>query len=401
MPTVTGPDDGPNDMNRTTTARFDRMRDPLVVALCLSLSLHFLFYGIYRAGNAFGWWDVSVPFLQNLLQKMNVAIVDPEKIAEALRQQQELAEQEMPMMFVDVMPDQASTEVPENAKYYGALNSQAANTDADASSDIPKIDGEQEQIVKTVDVAQNSIQTPVVPVPPAEEAVEEEQEVINPDELHPAPAEQPEEKTGEETPAEIAEADVEKPGSPNKLEIPQPTTPKPGDLAFHEVRPQPVKGDGAPEQGKPETVEKPKPRPRTLAQARKELPQTASIAGEKMKQEGGVDRRNLVPSMDTLGTPFGVYDSWFIAQVQTRWFFLLEQNSYAYNWAGHVKVSFRLYYDGRVTDFKFDENNSGEIQGLLCQKAVIDNVPYRQWPTDLRRLVDKDYRELRFTFYYN
>jgi hypothetical protein len=120
-----------------------------------------------------------------------------------------------------------------------------------------------------------------------------------------------------------------------------------------------------------------------------------------MKQEGGVDRRALVPSMDTVGTPFGVYDAWLIAQIQQRWFFLLEQNTYAYNWAGLVKVSFRLYYDGRVTDFKIDENSSGDIQGLLCQKAIMENVPYRQWPTDLRRMVDKDYRELRFTFYYN
>jgi len=66
-----------------------------------------------------------------------------------------------------------------------------------------------------------------------------------------------------------------------------------------------------------------------------------------------------------------------------------------------VKVKFRLYYDGRVTDFEIVENNSGDIQGLLCEKAILENVPYRQWPSDLRRIVEKDYRELRFTFYYN
>lgn len=388
-------------MNQALTAKFDRMRDPLVVALCLSMSLHFLFYGIYRAGNAFGWWDVSLPFLQRILTKMNSSMVDPEEIAEALKRQQELAEQEIPMMFVDVMPDQASTEAPENAKFYGAVNSQAANADADIESDVPKIDGDQEKIVKTVDVAQNSIQMPVTPTPPVEEPSGEEPEVINPDELQPAPPPQPEEVTGQQNPVEIVEADVENPGSPNNLEIPQPVTPKPGDMAMREVRPQPEKGDGAMQQGKPEVAKKRKPRPRTLAQARKLQPQKTSIAGEKMKQQGGVDRRSLVPSMNTLGTPFGVYDAWFIAQVQQRWFYLLEQNSYAYNWAGQVKVSFRLYYDGRVTDFKFDQNNSGDIQGLLCQKAILENVPYRQWPSDLRRLVDKDYRELRFTFYYN
>ena len=377
------------------------MRDPLTVALCLSLSLHFLFYGVYRAGNSFGWWDASVPFLQKFLAKMNAQIVDPEKIAEAMQRQQELARQEIPMVFVDVMPDQASTEVPENAKYYGALNSRAANPDADADADTPKIDGEQEKVIKTVDVAQNSMQSPVTPVPAPEETTPIEQEVIDPDQLQPAPLEQPEQTVGVETLAEVAEADAEDPGSPNRLQMPQPTTPKPGDFAFREVRPQPEKGEGAPEKGQPEEVKPPKPRPRTLAQARRLQPQQSAIAGERMKQDGGVDRRSLVPSLDTVGTPFGVYDAWFIAQVQQRWFYLLEENSYAYNWAGHVKVSFRLYYDGRVTDFKFDENNSGDIQGLLCQKAILENVPYRQWPSDLRRMVDKDYRELRFTFYYN
>lgn len=388
-------------MIRQLTSKVSWVRDPLVVALCLSMSLHFLFYGIYKAGTAFGWWDVSLPFLERLLTKVNSAMVDSEKIKELLERQQEIAEQEVPMIFVDVTPDQASTEAPENAKFYGAVNSRAANPESETDTDIPKIDGDQEKSVRTVDIAQNSIQPLVTPAPAPEEPAEEEQEVINPDQLQPAPPEPPEESTGEPTPARVAEADAQDPGSPNNLTLPQPKTPKPGDLAFHEVRPQPEKGDGAPKKGEPEVVKKPKPRPRTLAQARQLQPQKSQIAGKKMKQEGGVKRRNIVPSMDTLGTPFGVYDAWFIAQVQQRWYYLLEQNSYAYNWAGHVKVSFRLYYDGRVTDFMIDQNNSGEIQGVLCQKAILENVPYRQWPSDLRRMVDKDYRKLRFTFYYN
>lgn len=388
-------------MNRSLTRKIDWTRDPLVIALCLSLSLHFLCYGLYRAGNSFGWWDTSIPFVERILSKLNSAVVDSEKIQEALQRQQELADQEVPLMFVDVTPDQATTEPPENAKFYGAINSQAANPEpTQDDGEMPEIDGDQEKMIRTQDVAQNVVQDPVTPVPPSEdEKTEEILETLDPDVLQPAP--DPAETVGQENPTEIAEEDVKKPGSPDQLEIPQPATPKPGDMALREVRPQPEKGDGALQEGKPEVEEKPRPRPRTLAQARQLQPQKSQIAGEKMKQEGGVRRQSLVPSMDTLGTPFGVYDAWFIAQVQQRWYYLLEENPGAYNWAGRVKVSFRLYYDGRVTDFKIDENNSGEMQGWLCQKAIIENVPYRQWPPDLRRLVNKDYRELRFTFYYN
>lgn len=306
-------------MNRTLTAKIDWARDPLALALCLSLSLHFLTYGLYRAGNAFGWWDVSIPFVEKILSKLSSAIVDKEKIEEALLLQQERADEEIPMMFVDVTPDQASTEPPENAKFYGASNSQAGNPDpVETDTEMPEIDGEQEKMVRTQDIAQNVVQEPVTPTPPAEEPVEEESETIDPDKLQPAP-ETPDETLGQETPTEVAETEVETPGSPDQLEIPQPLTPKPGDLAMRQVRPQPKEGDGALEQGNPEIQEKPKRRPRTLAEARQLQPQKSQIAGRKMKQEGGVRRQSIVPSMDTLGTPFGVYDAWFIAQVQQRW----------------------------------------------------------------------------------
>ena len=56
--------------------------------------------------------------------------------------QQAQAEQEMPLMFVDVTPDQATTEAPEDAKFYGASNSQAANPNpTEDDSEMPEIDG--------------------------------------------------------------------------------------------------------------------------------------------------------------------------------------------------------------------------------------------------------------------
>jgi hypothetical protein len=64
-------------------------------------------------------------------------------------------------------------------------------------------------------------------------------------------------------------------------------------------------------------------------------------------------------------------------------------------------VEFNLTSDGRVTDLKVTENSVTDILALMCQRAVQDPAPFAPWPNDLRRLVGKEYREVRFTFYYN
>jgi len=141
----------------------------------------------------------------------------------------------------------------------------------------------------------------------------------------------------------------------------------------------------------------PPPRARRLAEAR----QKKGIAGEKMKQPGGVRRYALDSSFNVKATPFGAYDAKIIAAIQQRWYDLLEQRDFAASYSGKVILEFRLNSDGRVTDMKVDENDVTEILGLLCQRAVQDPAPFDPWPADLRRLVGKDYREVRFTFYYN
>jgi outer membrane biosynthesis protein TonB len=148
----------------------------------------------------------------------------------------------------------------------------------------------------------------------------------------------------------------------------------------------------------PETPKpKPPPRPRRLDQARL----AKGIAGERMKQPGGVKRFSLEPSLDVKATPFGSYDALIIAAIQKRWYDLLASRDYAANYSGKVIVEFRLNSDGRVTDMKVTENSVTEILALLCQRAVQDPAPFEPWPADLRRMVGRNYREVRFTFYYN
>jgi hypothetical protein len=80
---------------------------------------------------------------------------------------------------------------------------------------------------------------------------------------------------------------------------------------------------------------------------------------------------------------------------------LLDSRDYARDRTGKVVLEFRLNYVGRITDMKVVENTVDELLCLLCQKAVMDPAPFAPWPSDLRRLVGADYREVRFTFYYN
>ena len=58
-------------------------------------------------------------------------------------------QQDIPLIFVNVNPAQATAEAPKNAKYYSDKNSRAANPEPDKITEIPKIDGKQTEVVKT------------------------------------------------------------------------------------------------------------------------------------------------------------------------------------------------------------------------------------------------------------
>jgi hypothetical protein len=396
-------------INDRAIQRTDWWRQPLALALGVSLLLHALCYGTWRVGRAYGWWDASPSFLTNMLARLSSAMVDAEQIQEALTRQQQRAAGEMPLTFVEVSPAQASTERPENPQFYSALNARAASEQASATdAELPQIDGEQDKVVKTTDVPRNN-PAPAIAVPPeqvarAEPEPETEPAVLDADRLQPSP--EPEAKAaGQPDVPETAvvEAQATTPGTPDTLPVPAPVTPKPGDLARTAIATQRDQGDGAVRRGDNGEAPQTQPRPRTLAQARAQLPQENAIAGQKMRQEGASRLQRVLPSFNTEATPWGSYDAKFIAIVTSQWYRFLDQHPEAFNWAGRVVVKFRLQHDGRITDFEFLENTSGEIQGFGAQKAIIRDLghPYDPWPPSLRRITGKDYRELRFTFYYN
>ena len=317
----------------------------LVCALVASILLHGACYGIYQGGKHLHIWDKI--HLPAWIQRITQAVLPP-RVKDAARQPP--PQGEPPLMFVQVNPAQAVTEPPKNAKYYAAQSTRASNPDPNRNTDTPKITGAQEHVMRTEDTQRSKAQ-PLQPAAPKPEQPEPEQE---------------EEK-------------------------PKPTL-KPGDLTLAKPQEQEIKSEG----------QSPKPKPRRLADVKARLTQQQSpTTGEKAKQEGGVRQRNVVATLDAVGSPFGAYDATIVAAIQNRWYDLLDQRNYASDRTGRVALEFQLYYDGRISDMKVLENTVDDILCLLCQKAILDPSPYSRWPSDMRRMVNGDYREVRFTFYYN
>lgn len=323
---------------------------PLAVALGLSLLIHGSLYGTWQLGKRFGWWNHQA----NWLAKLSHVTRKRALAAEAARKSQPPQEQPriIPMSFIEVDPASAALLAPKDAKHYSAFNSKAANdTPLVEAKPKPKVDGEQEKVERLRDQLKPN-PVPLQPVPP--------QETVPAEDTLPKP--KGAEKVGD-------------------LALAKPNTPK----------------EGIVDTGPGDSLNSPRERPRTLAAARAQ--KIPSLAGEKMKQDGGVSQRGKV-SFDAKATPFGAYDGQFINAVETRWHSLLEATPFAQR-SGKVVLDFRLHHDGRISDISVDENQVGDILSLLCQRAILDPSPFPKWPPDMRRMIGASYRDIRFTFYYN
>ena len=244
-------------------------------------------------------------------------------------------------MFLDVDPDQATPDAPKDAKYYSSKNSRAANPDADHDSNQPKLTGKQTDVPKTKDVPRTQNTKP-----------------------QPESEPQPQKET---QPAQ-----------------PKPTA-QPGDMKLAKLDTSPEKNDSTPE------------RPRTLKQA---LAQRSNLfPSMQMQQDGGTRRQALVPSLDAKATPFGDYDRRFIDAVTQRWYDLLDSQKFAQDRSGKVTLRFHLNYDGTISNIEVLENTVGDLLGYVCQEAVTDPT-FEPWPSDMRRMVGANFREIVFTFYY-
>jgi len=327
----------------------------LAWAFALSLAFHVLVYGCYYTGNKYHLWQhLHWPaWLQP--PKFLTELIVPKKPTPPPPPRQEL-----PLIFVNVSPAQATAEAPKDARFYSDKNSRAANPDANKITETPKIDGKQTEVAKTEDVPRQKF-TPLQPSPPP----------------------QPPKETKPPTP---------EPPKPAQAEAKPKPAYTPGDLTFAKPSPTPRPTDVPANDPKPE-------RPRTIREALARQPQN-QLPGQKMQQNGGVGRRAELASFDTKSTEFGAYDAALVAAISQRWFTLLDERDYASDSRGKVVLQFVLHYDGRVTDMNMPENTTGEVLGLICQKAVLDPAPFAAWPSDMRRTLG-DTRHIQFTFFYH
>src|SRR5436190_2300529 len=316
------------------------VRRPLATAFAISLILHMCFFGFWRVGKQLGWWQHQATWLLNW-HKKKMAQTPRRflKYPEATPRQPEVR-----LTFVEVDPSTPTHEAPKDAKFYGTKATRAANPDDTLSTELPKIDGTQNKVMRTEDVPKPSKPFPLQPaIEPAKDDRQEEP----------------------------------KPKSENP----------PGDLA----KAKPIT-DGV-NLGTGEEQKRQRPRTVAEAMARNQL------VGEKAKVDGAAKVRGRV-SLDVKVTPFSSYDAAFIAAVQQRWYDLLDSSQFSQR-SGKVVLEFKLTYDGRISDLKASDNEVGEILSLLCQRAILDPAPYARWPDDMRRMIGSNFREVTFTFYYN
>jgi hypothetical protein len=245
---------------------------------------------------------------------------------------------EEPLEFVTV--ETRSTEAPQTPKYISNKNSVAADDSQNKNAQNPQLNGRQTDVPKTEDEIRAEIAR------------------------------------------EQAEADRQASASQGKGES------------------KPAQSEGEMTLGKPDNATQPQeqPRPRTLNEAYRQM--ASRFPGMTMKEDGGARRKARVPAFDVKVTGFGDYDERFIETVSQNWWNLLDSRQFAMDRTGKVVLLFRLNYDGSITQMRFAENTVGDLLGYVCEKAVLDGVPYERWTEDMRLKLG-EFTDVQFTFDYS
>jgi hypothetical protein len=342
---------GPNVQFRAVSEENSRRR-LLLQAAIVSLLVHAVLFGGWKIGQRYGWWrQLHIPkFLSFLLP--DPPKPPPKNPKLELPQKPKLVE--VPLVFVDVDPAKTAPEPPKDTPYYGAANSTAANPTPTQDLDKPRVEGKD---------------VPVVKVTPAGRPQTQAQP------LQPSPKE-PDLEDREPVPPKKA---------PEKI--------LPGDLALVKPSNESRPGEKTREPEQPPKEEK-RRKPSRLEEVKRN-----TMANDRVSMQGGVKMSDTDPSLNVKSSVFGNYDREFVDAVQQEWENLLNRNGVVRK-AGKVVLEFRLNYKGEISDMKVIENTAGEILGVICELAIRHPSPYRTWPMEMRRELNSDYREVRFTFYY-
>lgn len=250
--------------------------------------------------------------------------------------------------FIQVDPRQVVKEVPKNAKYYSSVNTEASNPSIKVESQDANIDGRAKFERKLLE---NSP-----------------------------------EKKKEDAPASLQPNT----GAAEKTEE---ARPKPkfsaGDLALN--KPAEKTDTGKKETEKGEAEQEKRSRPRKLAEVK-------GSPGEKARMEGGVKKLDLSASVAARGTVTGNYDWSIYEAIRDHWYDLIDQVGAPQG--GKVVLDFCFHSDGRISDMHVAETAVGEMQTLLCEKAILDPAPFPKWPKEMLQELGSDRRNIRWTFTY-
>ena len=353
-------------------------------AFGLSLVLHLVLFLALEGFGRLGWLRESA-----LSEAVAAQLAEEAERSEPVEFEFQIEPEIMPTQYVDADPSQASEEEPESTPYYAVVNAVAGDDDPEDTQEVPKIDGSQDKVLKTMDTPVMPAANQVEAVPVMEESLSEESTEESTEEaseaiemLSPSVNEEGATEGEGEDEQEVIEGESEaRPEEPAMI--------RPSRRGLEEIELEDSVPDPPPAP--------PRVRPRTLAEARRQ----AGLMGEKMKQDGGVKPFRLQSTPNLLATPFGDYDSRVIQAIQQRWFDILASMPTARNARGRVVLKFRMHDDGRVTDLEVVEDSVGVIQSLVCQKAVSEPAPFGRWPDAMRRLLGRRHREVRFSFFYN
>lgn len=389
----------------------DSLKQRFLAALAVSLLVHISVVAIAQLGTTLHWWDAQ-PF--SIFRKVRLTPEEIAKIQERERQKELEAQKEEPPTLTFVQVTNPSDEPPPDPKHYSSASSRAANPEPSNLS-IARIDGKNAQTLRTEDTPRTLPGRSAASPPPTPPASASTAQVATPPPPPPAPPARtepvvqavipdltPRQPEPERVPGvgELALA-TPKVEPPRPEPVPNPPTPNSTPTPATPAPPSPTTALTAPASPvtpapTPATPNQ-RPRPRSVVEAklRQEL-----LAGEKSKQAGGVARKGPV-QLDVKGTPFGAYDEAIVLAVQARWFALLDEKRFAGGVTGRVVVQFKLYSDGSVRIVEPQDSSVDALYTAYCVRAVRDPAPYEKWPAEMTRLVGSNFREMRFTFFYN
>jgi len=370
-------------------------RDRVTFALVLSLALHMSLYGGIVLARKFGIVDLPLPKWVKQVTELKFLLpraLSPEEKAKLLKPREPEIEREVRLTFVDVDPRQAVEEPPPDAKFISTHSTRAANPEPKRDTNDPNIEGKQKLMPKIIEADQPRLAAapkPEEPAPPPK-----------PQPPDPKPAPQPPQPVAQPKPPEELRPFTKPAEKPQLAELkpaPQPV-PAPGDLKSFKPRPEPKLAEarsGGPQDLQP-AAPVPREKPRLLSQVRP-TEQGLTIAGQRMIQEGGVRRIGEV-ALDARGSLFGAYDAALIASIQQSWYQAIGDKATP---KGKAIIRFKLHPDGRVSDLKVEFSDVGEFFDYFCQRGILAPAPFPKWPADMRRQIEADFRDVRFTFFYN